>query len=249
MADNLLSEDAAVRADQDQIENKQAKGQDYLLEVDNPLVLPTGKKVRVLLTSADVIHNWWVPQFGSARDAIPGFLRETWVQVDEAGTFRGACKELCGKGHGFMPVVVDAVPEAEFKTWASDQKVKMAAAAAGADKEWTKDDLVAKGKEVYTKNCAVCHQANGQGLPPAFPALTGSKIVNGPNLNLLGTREPEVYGKQSFEEFFEELTHGFNGELSYFQSNIEGELIDFLQQFLFSLFGKFANIIKTYFLV
>lgn len=165
---------------QDQIDNKTPKGKDYLLEVDNRLVLPAGKKVRILLTSTDVIHNWWVPAFGSARDAIPGYLRETWVKIEKPGTYRGQCKELCGKGHGFMPVVVDAVTEAEFKTWAQDQKVKLAAASAGADKQWSKDDLVAKGKEVYLKNCAVCHQASGQGLPPTFPALTGSKIANGP---------------------------------------------------------------------
>ena len=171
---------------QDQVDNKAEKGEHYLLEVDNNLVLPVGKKVRVLLTSNDVIHNWWVPAFGSARDAIPGFLRESWVQVIEPGTYRGACKELCGKGHGFMPIVVDAVPEDKFKVWAAEQKTKMAAASAGADKEWAKDELVAMGKEVYTKNCAVCHQANGQGLPPAFPALTGSKIVQGPIFDASG---------------------------------------------------------------
>lgn len=165
---------------QDQIENKVAKDEHYLLEVDNPLVLPVDKKVRVLLTSNDVIHNWWVPAFGAARDAIPGFLRETWVKVEEPGTYRGQCKELCGKGHGFMPAVVRAVPEEEFKQWVVAQKQQMAAASAGADKEWTKEDLVAHGKEVYEKNCAVCHQITGAGLPPAFPALTGSKIVSGP---------------------------------------------------------------------
>ncbi|MEY3620279.1 MAG: hypothetical protein RLZZ391_645 [Bacteroidota bacterium] len=165
---------------QDQIDNKAPKGKDYLLEVDNRLVLPVDKKVRILLTSSDVIHNWWVPAFGSARDAIPGFLRETWVKIEKPGTYRGQCKELCGKGHGFMPVVVDAVSEKEFKAWAQDQKTKLAAANAGADKQWTKDELIAKGKEVYLKNCSVCHQPGGQGLPPTFPALTGSKIANGP---------------------------------------------------------------------
>ncbi len=165
---------------QDQIDNKAPKGKDYLLEVDNRLVLPVDKKVRILLTSSDVIHNWWVPAFGSARDAIPGFLRETWVKIEKPGTYRGQCKELCGKGHGFMPVVVDAVSEKEFKAWAQDQMTKLAAANAGADKQWTKDELIAKGKEVYLKNCSVCHQAGGQGLPPTFPALTGSKIANGP---------------------------------------------------------------------
>ncbi len=165
---------------QDQIDNKEPKGEHYLLEVDNHLVLPVGKKVRILLTSTDVIHNWWVPAFGSARDAIPGFLRETWVRVDVPGTYRGQCKELCGKGHGFMPVVVDAVPEDQYKVWVADQKVKLAAASAGADKVWTKEDLIANGKNVYEKNCAVCHQITGTGLPPAFPSLAGSKVINGP---------------------------------------------------------------------
>lgn len=156
------------------------KDAEYLLEVDNRLVLPVGEKVRVLMTATDVLHNWWVPQFGSSRVAVPGFLRETWVQVDRAGTYRGQCKELCGKGHGYMPIVVDAVPMEEFKVWVAAKKEELAKASAGADKEWTKEELVATGKGVYEKNCAVCHQVSGAGLPPAFPALTGSKIANGP---------------------------------------------------------------------
>ena len=165
---------------QDQIDNKAEKGANYLLEVDNHLVLPVGKKVRILLTSTDVIHNWWVPSFGAARDAIPGFLRETWVTIETPGTYTGQCKELCGRGHGFMPVVVDAVSQEEYSKWVGQQKAKLAAASAGADKQWTKQELVAHGQEVYVKNCAVCHQANGQGLPPTFPALAGSKIATGP---------------------------------------------------------------------
>jgi cytochrome c oxidase subunit 2 len=156
------------------------KDEQYLLEVDNRLVLPVGEKVRILMTATDVMHNWWVPQFGSSRLAVPGFLRETWVQVDKAGTYRGQCKELCGKGHGYMPVVVDAVPMEEYKAWVVAKKAEMAKASAGADKEWTKDELIAEGKGVYEKNCAVCHQVSGAGLPPAFPALTGSKVANGP---------------------------------------------------------------------
>jgi cytochrome c oxidase subunit 2 len=165
---------------ENQIKNEAAKGEHYLLEVDNEVVLPVNKKVRILLTSNDVIHTWWVPQFGSARDAIPGFLRETWVKIEEPGIYRGQCKELCGKGHGFMPVVVKAVPEEEYKTWIAAKKAELDTASAGADKQWSKDDLMAHGKEVYAKNCAVCHQAEGQGLPPAFPPLAGSKIVNAP---------------------------------------------------------------------
>jgi cytochrome c oxidase subunit 2 len=124
-----------------------------------------------------------VPQFGVKRDAIPGFLRETWVKIEQPGVYRGQCAELCGKDHGFMPVVVRAVPEPEYVAWVENKKVELAAAAAGSDKTWTKDELIAKGKEVYEKQCVVCHQANGQGLPPAFPALTGSKMVNGPLLS------------------------------------------------------------------
>ena len=162
----------------DQQHNAAEKGEHYLLEVDNHLVLPVGEKVRILMTASDVLHNWWVPQFGSSRVAVPGFIRETWVQVDKAGTYRGQCKELCGKGHGYMPVVVDAVPMAEYKVWVAAKKAEIAKA--GEIKEMTKEDLVAQGKAVYEKNCAVCHQVNGAGLPPAFPAMTGSKIALGP---------------------------------------------------------------------
>lgn len=162
----------------DQQNNSAEKGENYLLEVDNHLVLPVGEKVRILMTASDVLHNWWVPQFGSSRVAVPGFIRETWVQVDKAGTYRGQCKELCGKGHGYMPVVVDAVPMEEYKVWVAAKKAELAKA--GEIKEMTKDDLVAQGKGVYEKNCAVCHQVNGAGLPPAFPAMTSSKIALGP---------------------------------------------------------------------
>lgn len=171
---------------EDQIKNTADKGEHYLLEVDNALVLPVNKKVRILLTANDVIHTWWVPAFGSARDAIPGFLRETWVKVEKPGVYRGQCKELCGKGHGFMPVVVEALPEDQYNDWVATRKQAIAAASAGSDKTWSKEDLMAQGKEVYAKNCAVCHQADGQGLPPAFPALTGSKIVNAPNFDADG---------------------------------------------------------------
>lgn len=167
----------------EQIENKAAKGEHYLLEVDNEIVLPVGKKVRVLLTSTDVIHTWWVPQFGVKRDAIPGFLRETWLKIETPGTYRGQCAELCGKDHGFMPVVVRAVPEPEYLAWVDKKKIEQAAAASGTDRAWSKDELIAKGKETYEKVCTACHQANGQGVPPAFPALSGSKIVLGPLLS------------------------------------------------------------------
>ncbi len=169
-----------------QIYNKEAKGEHYLLDVDNHVVLPINKKVRILLTSTDVIHTWWVPQFGAKRDAIPGFMRETWAKIEKPGIYRGQCAELCGKGHGFMPIVVEAVSEADYKVWVDQQKAKLASAAASAEKQWSKDDLMKQGAEVYAKQCVVCHQANGQGLPPTFPALAGSKLINGPMLDAGG---------------------------------------------------------------
>ena len=177
---------SSLSTPQDQIHNKAQKDPQYLLEVDNPLVLPVGKKVRILLTSTDVIHTWWVPQFGAKRDAIPGFMRETWARIEKPGIYRGQCAELCGKGHGFMPVVVEAVPEAEYRQWVAQKKTQLASAAASAEKVWTKEDLMRHGKDVYEKICAACHQPNGQGLPPTFPPLAGSKIVNGPMLDANG---------------------------------------------------------------
>ena len=164
---------------QDQIDGKSEKGENYLLEVDNPMVVPVGKKIRVLLTADDVIHSWSVPSFGVKQDAIPGFIKETWFRADKEGTYRGQCSELCGKAHGFMPIVVEAVSDEKYAAWIEAKNAEAAKGAAGADKEWTKEDLVANGKTVYEKNCAVCHQASGAGLPPAFPALTGSKIALG----------------------------------------------------------------------
>jgi cytochrome c oxidase subunit II len=165
---------------QDQIHNKAEKGENYLLEVDNPMVVPVGKKVRVILTAKDVIHAWWVPEFGVKQDAIPGFIKETWFRAEKEGVYRGQCAELCGKDHGYMPIVVEVVSEDKYSEWIESKKAAAAAANAGADKEWTKDDLVANGKAVYEKNCAVCHQVTGAGLPPAFPAITGGKVTTGP---------------------------------------------------------------------
>ena len=171
---------SSLSTSQDQINNVDEKSENYLLEVDNPMVVPVGKKVRVLLTASDVIHAFWVPEFGIKQDAIPGFIKEVWFKVDQPGTYRGQCAELCGKAHGYMPIVVEAVSEEKYAAWLVAKNEEAKSAAAGADKEWTKDDLIANGKLVYEKNCAVCHQVNGAGLPPAFPAITGSKIALGP---------------------------------------------------------------------
>jgi cytochrome c oxidase subunit 2 len=168
----------------EQIQNQAPKGEHYLLEVDNPVVVPVGKRVRILTTANDVIHAWWVPAFGVKQDAIPGFVRDAWFKVDTPGTYRGQCAELCGKEHGFMPIVVEAVPEDKYKEWVAQQKSKKAqtasAAAADANKTFTLDELKAQGEKVYTKTCVACHQANGQGLPPTFPSLAGGKIATGP---------------------------------------------------------------------
>lgn len=164
----------------EQIENKAPKSEHYLQEVDRPMVVPVGKKVRILTTSADVIHDWSIPAFAVKTDAVPGFLRDTWFRAEQEGTYRGQCSELCGKDHGFMPVVVEVVSAEKYAAWVADQKKEMAAAADDPNKVWKLDELVARGEKVYTANCAACHQPTGKGLPPAFPALDGSAIVKGP---------------------------------------------------------------------
>jgi len=176
----------------EQIDNKAAKGEHYLLEVDNPLVLPIGKKVRFVVTANDVLHAWWVPALGVKKDAIPGFVNEMWARIDEPGTYRGQCAELCGKDHGYMPVVVQAVPQEEFDRWVSLQKDKASAAEASTGKTWSKDELMEKGKTVYASTCAACHGANGEGVGP-FPKMTGSKVVTGPlaaHLNIVMKGKP-----------------------------------------------------------
>ena len=151
----------------------------YLLEVDKHLVLPVDTSIRFLITSNDVIHNWWVPAFGVKQDANPGFINDAWAKVDEIGTYRGQCAELCGKDHGFMPIVVDVVSKADYAKWVSEQQAAAAAAVASATKTWSKDELMAQGESVYNTNCAGCHKKDGSGMPPVFPAMKGSPIANG----------------------------------------------------------------------
>ena len=163
-----------------QIHGEQPKGEHYLLEVDNPLVVPLGKKVRLLITANDVIHSWSVPAFGVKQDAIPGFVRDTWFKAEQTGIFRGQCSELCGKEHGFMPIVVEVKSADDYAKWLAEHKKAAAAAADDPNKVWSQAELVARGEKVFTANCAACHQASGKGVPGAFPALDGSKVVNGP---------------------------------------------------------------------
>ena len=153
--------------------------ENYLLEVDEPLVLPVNKKIRFLFHADDVIHAWWVPELAVKQDAIPGFINDSWALIEEPGTYRGQCAELCGKDHGFMPIVVEAVSEADYLAWLDSKKAEAAAAAASAEQEWSMQDLLAKGETVYQANCAACHGPTGAGIPGAFPAMTGSPIVTG----------------------------------------------------------------------
>ena len=152
----------------------------YLLEVDNRVVLPADTRIKFLITADDVIHSWWVPALGWKRDAIPGFINEAWTEISEPGVYRGQCAELCGKDHGFMPIVLEVLPREQYNRWADDQRQTMAHKEADVQRVWTRDELMTLGQDVYTTQCATCHQADGQGLAPAFPALAGSDVTVGP---------------------------------------------------------------------
>ena len=185
----------------DQIEGNAPKGENYLLEVDNEMVVPVGKKIRVITTAADVVHAWWIPAFGAKQDAIPGFLRDTWFRAEQPGTYRGQCTELCGKEHAFMPIVVRVVPEDQYTKWVGEHKkvaagaeapapvastapASAAPAAAAAPVDVSKPlplaELVSRGEKIYAANCVACHQATGQGMPAMkAPALAGNELVTG----------------------------------------------------------------------
>jgi len=153
----------------------------YLLEVDQPLVIPTDKRVRFLITSDDVIHSWWVPDFAVKQDANPGFINDAWAQVNEPGIYRGQCAELCGKDHGFMPVVVIAKEPAEYDKWIGERQAIQEKAKAEEQRllamNMSKEELMSNGQKIYTSACAACHMPNGEGLPGVFPALKGSDIA------------------------------------------------------------------------
>jgi cytochrome c oxidase subunit 2 len=176
-----------------QIEGHEPKGEHYLLEVDNELVVPISKKVRVITTAADVVHSWWVPAFGAKQDAIPGFLRDTC---------RSQCVELCGKEHGFMPIVVRVVSADDYTKWVAEYKQKAAKDSADDTRSFQLPELMQRGEKVYSTNCIACHQANGRGTPPAFPPLAGSKIANGPkqaHIDIVLNGKPNT-AMQSFKQ-------------------------------------------------
>ena len=162
---------------QEEIDNQLAKGEYYLREVDEPLVIPINKRIRFLITGNDVIHSWWVPDFAVKQDAVPGFINAAWTNVPEPGIYRGACTELCGIRHAFMPIVVRAVEQEEYDAWVVEKIAFAEQERLLNDKVWTTEELIQRGEGVYAKNCVACHQTNGLGLPPVFPALNGSDIV------------------------------------------------------------------------
>ncbi|MFU8785114.1 cytochrome c oxidase subunit II [Aliidiomarina sp.] len=165
----------------EQIYGRLPQTENYLLEVDRPLVIPTGKKVRFLITSDDVIHSWWVPEFAVKKDANPGYINEAWTRVDKPGIYRGQCAELCGRDHGFMPIVVIAKEPADFEAWIQGEEQRLAERRAEEERllsmEMDKDELMRIGQQIHLSQCAACHQPNGQGIPGVFPAIAGSEVA------------------------------------------------------------------------
>jgi cytochrome c oxidase subunit 2 len=202
--DEDISFFSALTTPRDQIEGTAEKGENYLLEVDNPIVVPINKKIRFLVTSNDVIHSWWVPALGWKQDAVPGFINDAWTELPEPGTYRGKCAELCGKDHGFMPIVLIAKTEEDYQAWVAEQKGAAAADAAATTQTLTMDELLAKGETVYNTNCAACHQANGQGIPGVFKPIAGSPIATGP---VAGHLDIVLHGKAgtAMQAFGEQL--------------------------------------------
>lgn len=205
----------------DQIYSKNAKSEDYLLDVDEPLIIPVGKKVRFLVTAADVIHSWWVPQLAVKRDAIPGYVNESWTYVDEPGIYRGQCAELCGKDHGFMPIVVKAVPQEEYEAWLTEKREAVLAVAEAAKQILSFDELYRQGEAAYNARCAACHQPNGGGIPGSFPAIAGSKVALG---EIAGHLQVVVNGVQgtAMQAFGEQLSPVELAAVITFQRNAFG---------------------------
>tara|TARA_R110000850_G_scaffold125385_1_gene243592 strand:- start:28325 stop:29452 length:1128 start_codon:yes stop_codon:yes gene_type:complete len=156
-----------------EIYNTAPKSQYYVQEVSEPLVIPANTKVRFLITAKDVIHSWWLPDLGVKKDAIPGLVNETWAYVNEPGIYRGACTELCGQGHAFMPVVVNVLEKEAYNSWLAEKKEAAAAERELSKKTFTLDELMAQGEEAYNRSCAACHQVNGQGITGVFPSMVG----------------------------------------------------------------------------
>ncbi|OFE13299.1 cytochrome c oxidase subunit II [Pseudohongiella acticola] len=198
MRENMDEEEVSffsiLSTSREEISNDIEKSENYLLDVDKPLVIPTDTRVRFLMTSADVLHAWWVPDFAIKKDTIPGFINETWVVVEEPGVYRGQCAELCGMDHGFMPIVVHALPPAEYEAWYAEQQQAAAEIRELANAELSMEDAMAQGEQIYNQNCVACHQAGGVGMPPVFPALAGSDKATGDRLVTMDTLVHGVEG-------------------------------------------------------
>jgi len=179
--------------------------ENYLIDVDEPIVLPINTKIRILTTANDVIHSWWVPDLGWKRDAIPGFINDNWAIIEKPGVYRGQCTEICGKGHGYMPIVIKAVEMNEYKTWVAAKKVEQEAQKNTSDIVLTMEELMTKGEAVYKAQCLACHQANGEGIKGVFPALVKSPIAID-KANRLRHIQQIIYGKNLMPAYGEQLS-------------------------------------------
>lgn len=210
-----------LRTSQDEIYGRTPKGEHYLREVTEPLVIPVGKKVRFLITGNDVIHSWWVPDFGVKRDAVPGLFTAAWAKTDKPGVYVGECTELCGLGHAFMPVVVEVKEEAEYNAWLAGKKEEAAVYASTIGKEWTFDELMVRGEEVYSRSCAACHQADGNGIAGVFPALKDSPIALGSKEGHIGVLIDGVAGT-SMQSFADQLSEVDIAAVVHYERNAWG---------------------------
>lgn len=205
----------------DEVYGRAPKGEHYLREVTQPLVIPVGKKVRFLITGNDVIHSWWVPDFGVKRDAVPGLFTSAWARTDKPGIYVGECTELCGMGHAFMPVVVEVKEEADYNEWLAGKKAEAAEYAQTIGKQWSAEELMVRGEEVYDRSCSGCHQPDGNGIPGVFPALKGSPIALGPPEGHIGVLIHGVPGS-SMQSFADQLSEVDIAAVVHYERNAWG---------------------------
>ena len=205
----------------DEVYGRAPKGEHYLREVTQPLVIPVGKKVRFLITGNDVIHSWWVPDFGVKRDAVPGLFTSAWARTDKPGIYVGECTELCGMGHAFMPVVVEVKEEADYNEWLAGKKAEAAEYAQTIGKQWSAEELMVRGEEVYDRSCSACHQPDGNGIPGVFPALKGSPIALGPPEGHIGVLIHGVPGS-SMQSFADQLSEVDIAAVVHYERNAWG---------------------------
>ena len=218
-----------LRTSQDEQYGREPKGEHYLREVTQPLVIPTNKKVRFLITGNDVIHSWWVPDFAVKRDAIPGLFTAAWAKTDQPGTYVGACTELCGKDHSRMPVVVEVKEEADYEAWLAGKKEEAVLYQSTIGKQWTNEELMAKGEAVYSVSCAGCHQSEGQGIAGIFPSLIGSSIVTGPVEGHIGILINGVAGS-AMQSFADQLSEVDLASVIHYKRNSWGNDMDDIVQ-------------------